>query len=172
MRFLGLAVLLASPAARAEPGPIALDAFATFGGTTAIKSNLESAVDVGIDLRIALGPAIIGAIGDSMIPRLDWTDRHLGVLAGAELVHVAEPNLRVQILGELGKHRYEDLGELVPLTDGAIELTYYGIRGGLLFESRAGASVGLWLSARADRGTQMDIGGREVGVTLAIGWRN
>jgi hypothetical protein len=172
MRCLCLAVLLAGPAARAEPGPIAIDAFATFGGTTAIHRRLESALDVGLDVRFALGPVIVGAIGDSMMPRLDWTDGHLGVLAGVELVRIRDPALRVQILGELGEHRFEDLGELVPQTDGTVELTYFGIRGGVLLESRSGATAGLWLSARADRTAQMNIGGREVGVTLAIGWRN
>ncbi len=196
--ILLVAVLAAAPA-RAEPtNHVALEGFGTMGGSTSFNDGVDPRLGIGVDLRITIGPVVVGALGDTDLST-SGSERHVGLLAGAELAswQMLGETAHFQLLAEAGQHLFRNLGDgflqMPAGGDANAELPYLGLRSGVFAVAKSGVFGGLWVSARVDRGTKsmdvpvstpcwlfcssptslssehFDLGGRELGVLIAAG---
>lgn len=160
-------------------------------------TSIESALDdvdlfddtlqiAGGDVLIRLGVFEFGAIAD-----VTWDDNapsqtYIGGLAG-----VALPlgGVRIDLLGEIGGHRFGNLAEdpeILTASDSDQWLAYVGLRPGLAFKmgspGQPGLLIGVWTFARWDLRKEnvpvtlegggegdVELGGVSVGATLRLG---
>jgi hypothetical protein len=160
-----LAVLAAVPAYAERVNHVTFEAFAAGGGNTTTNHELApDGPEIGVDLRVTIGPVVFGALGDTTLAVAPWnilggsTESHVAVLAGAELARwpVQANTAHLQVLGELGEHQFNDLGKGFldnPVGNNSAELPYVGLRAGGYVATKRGLFAGVWASARSDLGT-------------------
>jgi hypothetical protein len=147
--------------AAAAPGdckPVALEAHEGEGLSTAVGrdgARVAPVSFVGLSATLCLYGVVVGGTIDTSLD-LTGTDeaaeQHGGVLFGYD--RGLRPNVRARIVGELGQHAIAELGERDDQRRvrgyGKASLRYAGVRAGVSWQSRFGATVGAWISVRHD----------------------
>lgn len=197
--FLLAAAILAPAAASAA---VTVEAFyglarppsADFRAATSSAANdpdlLDSSLNIaGGDLILHLGILEIGAIGD-----VSWKSGSASQTAIGALVGVGgdvHGTLRLELLGEVGGHRYGNFAEnpnIVTSSSSSEWLAYVGLRPGIAYRipvGEMGVVIGIWGFARWDLSTSdvpvtvgsagsaspgtLELGGTSIGAVARFG---
>ena len=180
-----LSIMGVAPAAAAEGDHIGLEAYLGVAGSNAMRRDGtledEVAAQVGVTVTLTAGHAVFGLLVEATPGLFGASQSHAAAIAGGEL-RVAR-RARAQLLGELGVHRFSDLGASLlseAPRDGETSavLPYSGAR--LVGTVDAGRSFYLaaTLVGRADWGRKdaqasgtWRLGGTELAAAIGGGWR-